>query len=249
MEYYIVCYEEIDSTNLEAKRLSSEGAKEGLVVLSKKQTAGRGRRGRTWESPAGENLYFSILLKPSIRTEQASMLTIIMAYSVARVLMEERLPVQIKWPNDLVLSKKKVCGILTEMYMDGCQIEDIVVGVGININTTCFPEELRDKATSIYLETGKCMRQEELLQKVLAEFQVQYEMFLQTGDLSLVKDFYNQMLVNRNQEVMILEPNSEYEGIALGINDVGELLVEKSDGKIEKVFSGEVSVRGLYRYV
>ena len=93
------------------------------------------------------------------------------------------------------------------------------------------------------------MRQEELLQKVLAEFQVQYEMFLQTGDLSLVKDFYNQMLVNRNQEVMILEPNNEYEGIALGINDVGELLVEKSDGKIEKVFSGEVSVRGLYRYV
>ena len=249
MNYHIVHYEEIDSTNVEARRLSQGGAKSGLVVLAEKQTAGRGRRGRTWESPKGENLYFSVLLKPEIRTGQASMLTIVMAYSVARVFEEIGLPVQIKWPNDLILSKKKVCGILTEMHLEGCEIEDVVVGVGINVNTTHFPEELLDKATSIYLETDRCTNREELLQKVLAEFQIQYDMFLRIGDLSFIKDSYNQMLVNTNQEVMILEPNSEYQGIALGINDVGELLVRKSNGGIEKVFSGEVSVRGLYRYV
>ena len=249
MNYHIVHYEEIDSTNLEARRLSQKGEMQGLVVLAEKQTAGRGRRGRTWESPAGENLYFSLLLKPEIIAQRAPMLTIVMAYSVAKVLEEELLPVQIKWPNDVMLSKKKVCGILTEMHMRGCGIEDVVVGVGINVNTTNFPEELQDKATSIYLQTGRCTKREELLQKVLKEFQIQYEIFLQTGDLSAIRESYNQMLANRNQEVMILEPNNEYEGIALGINETGELLVRKADGEIEKVYSGEVSVRGLYRYV
>ena len=249
MKYNIVHYDEIDSTNIEARRLSQEGVKQGLVVVADKQTSGKGRRGRTWESPGGENLYFSILLKPVMDAKLAPMLTIVMAYSVAKILEGEGLPVQIKWPNDLVLSKKKVCGILTEMHMKDCEIEDIVVGVGINVNTTCFPEELQDKATSIRLETGRCMERDELLQKVLAEFQMQYEMFLHKKDLSPMKEHYNQMLANRNQEVMILEPNSEYEGVALGIDEAGELLVKRSDGKIEKVFSGEVSVRGLYGYV
>lgn len=249
MKYDVVHFEEIDSTNTEAARRANAGASEGLVLVAERQTAGKGRRGRRWESPAYQNLYFSLLLRPKMEPVKARMLTIVMAYSIARVLLEEELPVQIKWPNDLVLSKKKVCGILTEMHLKDCEIDDMVVGVGINVNTTCFSEELQDKATSIYLETGKRIEREELLQKILKEFQIQYDIFLESGDLSGIQDAYNQLLVNRNQEVIIMEPSNEYQGIALGINETGELLVKKTNGEIEKVFSGEVSVRGLYRYV
>lgn len=249
MEYSVVHYEEIDSTNTEIRRLSLEGAEQGLVVMAEKQNAGKGRRGRTWKSPAGENLYFSILLRPELKPEKAPMLTLVMAYSVAKVLLDEGLPVQIKWPNDLVLSKKKVCGILTEMHLQGCQVEDIVIGVGINVNTTMFSGELQDKATSIYMETGKLMARDLLLQKVLLEFEEQYELFLEVQDLSLLKESYNQMLINRNQEVLVLEPENEYKAEALGINEAGELLVKKSNGDVESVFAGEVSVRGLYGYV
>ena len=249
MEYKVVHYEEIDSTNTEARRLSMEGAKQGLVVVAEKQSDGKGRRGRKWESPAGENLYFSMLLRPQMKPEKAPMLTLVMAYSVAKVLSNEGLPIKIKWPNDLVLSKKKVCGILTEMHLQGSQVEDVVIGVGINVNTTKFPKELQDKATSIHLETGKLLARDLLLQKVLAEFQAQYESFLEVQDLSLVKESYNRMLINKYQQVVVLEPGNEYEAEALGINETGELLVKKANGDIEVVFAGEVSVRGLYGYV
>ena len=118
MKYNVLHFEEIDSTNVEAVRRSEEGAREGLVLVAERQTAGRGRRGRSWESPARENLYFSILLNPRIASEKAPMITLVMAYSIANVLRDE-LEVQIKWPNDLVVSGKKICGILTEMHMDG----------------------------------------------------------------------------------------------------------------------------------
>ena len=245
MKYNVIHYEEIDSTNTEARRLSLEGAKQGLVLVAEKQSAGKGRRGRSWESPARENLYFSILLRPELKPEKAPMLTLVMAYSVAKVLKNEGFPVQIKWPNDLVLAKRKVCGILTEMHLQRAQIEDVVIGVGINVNTTKFPKELQDKATSIHLETGKLLARDLLLQKVLAEFQAQYESFLEVQDLSLVKESYNRMLINKYQQVVVLEPGNEYEAEALGINETGELLVKKANGDIEVVFAGEVSVRGL----
>lgn len=250
MEYNVIHYEEIDSTNTEARRLSKGGAEHGLVIVAEKQTAGKGRRGRNWESPAGRNLYFSILLRPELKPKKAPMLTIVMAYSVAKVLHEqESLPVQIKWPNDLVLFKKKVCGILTEMNMNGCQVEDVIVGVGINVNTEGFPQELHDKATSLYLEKGVQIERKELLQKVLNEFQKQYALFLEVQELSFLQESYNRMLINRNQEVLVLAPEGEYRADALGINELGELSVRKTDGSVENIFAGEVSVRGLYGYV
>ena len=141
MEWNVVCYEEIDSTNTQVKRIAKEGAEQGLVVTADKQSAGKGRRGRVWESPEGTNLYFSILLRPVLEPNKAPMLTLVMAYSVAKVIgSQEGLPVEIKWPNDLVLEKKKICGILTEMGLSGSRIADVVIGVGINVNTTDFPE-------------------------------------------------------------------------------------------------------------
>lgn len=250
MEYHMVYCEEIDSTNEEVRRLSKAGAKQGLVVTAKKQTAGKGRRGRSWESPAGGNLYFSILLRPDIEPEKAPMLTLVMAYSVAKVIREtEALKVQIKWPNDLVISNKKICGILTEMHLSVTEIEDVVVGVGVNVNTTEFSQELKEKATSLYLEKGEKLDQELLLDRILEEFEKAYSRFLEVQDLSFLQEDYNRILVNKNREVLVLEPGKEYEAEALGMNERGELLVRKADGSVETVFAGEVSVRGIYGYI
>ena len=249
MNVNVVHYKEVDSTNAEARRLSVEGAESGLVVTAKKQTAGKGRRGRSWESPADENLYLSILLRPSLEPEKAPMLTLVMAYSVAKALQKEDIQVLIKWPNDLVLSGKKVCGILTEMNLSGAQVEDVIVGVGLNVNTMKFPDELEDKATSLRKETLRELECGELLQLILKEFDKQYQRFLENQDLEFLQEDYNAMLINRGREVMVLEPGKEYLAKALGINKLGELLVRKEDGSTEAVFAGEVSVRGIYGYV
>lgn len=249
MNVNVVHYKEVDSTNAEARRLSVEGAESGLVVTAKKQTAGKGRRGRSWESPADENLYFSILLRPSLEPEKAPMLTLVMAYSVAKSLQKEDIQVLIKWPNDLVCSGKKVCGILTEMNLSGAQVEDVIVGVGLNVNTMKFPDELEDKATSLRKETLRELECGELLQLILKEFDKQYQRFLENQNLEFLQEDYNAMLINQDREVMVLEPGKEYLAKALGINKLGELLVRKEDGSTEAVFAGEVSVRGIYGYV
>ena len=250
MEYNIVYCDVIDSTNEEVRRLSKNGEEQGLVVVAEKQTAGKGRRGRSWDSPEGTNLYFSILLRPNVKPENAPMLTLVMAYSVAQVIREkDNLPVQIKWPNDLVLSGKKVCGILTEMHLTERQIEDVVVGVGINVNTVEFPDDLKDKATSLFMEKAEKVDQRLLLNGILEEFQKWYSYFLEEGNLSFLQESYNQMLVNGNREVLVLEPGKEYQAEALGINERGELVVKKQDGSLETVFAGEVSVRGICGYV
>ncbi len=250
MENKIIFFKETDSTNIRIHQMAKEGALEGTVAWADYQAAGKGRRGRSWESPAGTNLYFSILLRPQILPEKAPMLTIVMAYSVAKAIQNLlRIEPQIKWPNDLILNQKKICGILTEMHLGNQKISHVVIGVGMNVNVTDFPKELEDKATSIYLETGRMVEREMLLYQVLKEFEKQYNLFLEKQDLGFLQKAYNQILVNKGKEVLVLEPGHEYQGTALGINQSGELLVEKEDGAVEAVFAGEVSVRGIYGYV
>lgn len=246
----VYSYEEIDSTNAEAMRLAKDGENHGTLVTAKKQYAGRGRRGRTWASEDADNIYMSLLLRPKFSAEKAPMLTLVMAYSVTKVLREqEDLEVKIKWPNDLVIGKKKICGILTEMKMEERAISSVIIGVGMNVNVENFPKELRDKATSLKKEAGREFCCIDLIAKIMESFEENYNRFVEMEDLSFMQDEYNEMLVNCGKQVRILEPNNEYEAFALGINEEGELLVEKEDGKIERVFSGEVSVRGMYEYV
>lgn len=243
-------YEQLDSTNTKVSELALEGAEHGTVVVAGCQTAGKGRRGRLWESPAEGNIYTSILLRPDFATEKAPMITLVMAYSVAKVLQENGFAdVQIKWPNDLVLSGKKVCGILTEMYLQGTAIDYIVVGVGVNVNTSVFPEALVDKATSLFLECGKLLNKEQFIVDIVETFMEMYDRFVKTGDLEFLQEAYNAILVNQNREVRILEPENEYTAYAHGINGTGELVVQLEDGTEKNVYAGEVSVRGLYGYI
>ena len=246
----IIYYKQLDSTNIEVSRLGAQGAGHGTVVVAEEQTAGKGRSGRSWESPAGENIYMSILLRPDCKPEKAPMLTLVMAYSVAQVIQTQGFSeVQIKWPNDLVLSGKKICGILTEMQMSGSEIDSVVVGVGINVNTRKFPSDLEDKATSLYLESGREFSRESIVEYIVDKFEHAYQQFMEVQDLSFLQEPYNAMLVNAGKEVRVLEPGNEYMAYAQGINSGGELIVRTPNGEEKAVYAGEVSVRGIYGYV
>lgn len=241
---------QMDSTNEEAKRAGNAGAEEGAVFWADVQTAGKGRRGRSWYSEVSDNLYFTILLRPQVTPDKASMLTLVMAYAVAGAVRElTGLEAQIKWPNDIVVAGKKICGILCEMKLDGTRLDYCVAGVGVNVGKQEFAEDIRDKATSLEEQLGRPIDREGLLQAILGRFERGYETFLHCEDLSFLREEYNAWLVNQNRQVRVLEPQGEYEGVAKGITPTGELLVECGDGQVQKVYAGEVSVRGLYGYV
>ena len=239
---------EIDSTNLWIKRLAKEGAPEGTLALAEFQSAGRGRLGRSWEVPEGTSVMMSILLRPKFEPQYAPMLTLVMGMAVAKAVKKLGFDVSIKWPNDVVVSHKKICGILTEMGVRDGKIDYAVIGVGINVNIKEFPEEMVDKATSLYLESGKEFDRSQIPGLVMEAFEKYYEKFAATCDLSGLKEEYESILANYNQPVRVLA-KEPYEGVARGITDGGELLVEKTDGTIVAVSAGEVSVRGLYSYV
>lgn len=245
-EYYKV----IDSTNLKAKEKAEKGAVHGSLFVADKQTKGRGRRGRTWDSPPNSNLYFSLLLRPLFNPEKASMLTILMAVSVEKAFEELGVEkIQIKWPNDLILNGKKICGILTEMSTKIDSIEYVVIGVGINLGNYQFPEELQKMATTVYQETGKLLDRELLLEKILFHFETVYEEFSKVQNLCHIKKDYEAHLVNRNKEVRILDPKEEFCAIAKGITETGELVVINQNQEEKLIYAGEVSVRGVYGYV
>ena len=246
----IIYYKQLNSTNIKMDELATEGAAHGTVVVAETQLAGKGRRGRSWESPAGDNIYMSVLLRPELTPQEAPMLTLVMAYSVAKAIQKRgAFEVQIKWPNDLVISGKKVCGILTEMRLSDTTIDYVVVGVGVNVNTEDFSEELQDKATSLYLECGQKTEREIIIQDIVTIFWEEYAHFMRKRDLSFLQDEYNAMLINREREVRVLEPGNEYTAYAIGINRTGELLVKTEDGREKNIYAGEVSVRGVYGYV
>lgn len=242
---------EIDSTNTWLRRLEGEGCREGAVTLADTQTKGKGRRGRVWQTPEGTSIPVSILLKPDFPPEKASMLTLVMGLSVAQAIKSVcGLQTGIKWPNDVVVSGKKICGILTEMNAQMDYIEYVIVGVGINANMTEFSEELADKATSLRNELGHPVNRADIVAAVLEAFEKNYDYFLETLDLSGMQEEYNRILLNKDEQVRVLQPGAEYKGMALGIDEKGNLLVQREDdGRIEQVYAGEVSVRGLYSYV
>ncbi len=239
---------ETDSTNLWIKRLAKEGAPEGTLALAEFQSAGRGRLGRSWEVPEGTSVMMSILLRPKFEPQYAPTLTLVMGMAVAKAVKKLGFDVSIKWPNDVVVSHKKICGILTEMGVRDGKIDYAVIGVGINVNIREFPEEMADKATSLYLESGRKFDRSQIPGLVMEAFEEYYEKFAATCDLSGLKEKYESILANYNQPVRVLA-KEPYEGVARGITDGGELLVEKTDGTIVAVSAGEVSVRGLYSYV
>ena len=245
-----VYFDATDSTNIQARRLAEAHAPHGTLVVSDRQDGGKGRRGRSWASPSGVGIWMSLIRRPEIAPSSASMLTLAAALAVREGIQEETgLSPLIKWPNDLVLNGKKICGILTEMSTELMEIQYVITGIGINVNQREFPPEIRDTATSLSLEAGRCFRRSSLIAAILKAFEKDYAAFLKTGDLSLLLEEYNACLVNRGKEVCILDPSGEYRAVAEGIDESGSLLVTLPDGTRREIISGEVSVRGIYGYV
>ena len=246
----VIFYDALPSTNLQAKLDAENGAVQGTLLVADMQTAGRGRRGRSWSSPGGTNAYFTLIIKPDFRVELASMVTLVMGLAVADGIRKTcGVEACIKWPNDIVIGGKKVCGMLAEMSVERDYIHYVVIGVGINVGLQAFPPEIADMATCLQEECGYRVSRAELVANVMKEFETSYEIFQREGSLKGLMGRYNNLLVNRDREVRVLAPGAEFQGISKGINDTGELLVEKEDGTISKVYAGEVSVRGLYGYV
>lgn len=250
MANQIYYYETIDSTNEEIKRLEALGNSHGTIAVAREQSAGKGRRGRQWYSPKGDNLYFSLLLCPDFEKEKASVLTLLMALSVAEVLRQDGCEnAMIKWPNDIVMNGKKVCGILTEMNLKADGGYSVIVGVGINLDNAEFTEDISTTATSILREYGRKPTSKELLQKIVKIFWQNYDAYCRCQSFENFKQHYESYLANKDAYVKVLEPQGEYTGIARGINQKGELIVETEDGDCVTVYAGEVSVRGIYGYV
>lgn len=243
-------FDEIDSTNNYIKKIAENGASHGSLAIAECQTGGKGRRGRVWKSPKGSGIWMSYLLRPTIPPYSASMLTLVAGLAVAKVLSEvSGMEAKIKWPNDIVINSRKVCGILTEMSADPDMINYVVVGIGINVNTKEFPEDIAQTATSLRIEMGSQANRSSIIAKICKVFENYYEKFCRTCDMTELIDEYNKHLVNVDREVRISELDGEYTGVAKGIDKDGQLLVEMSDGSVKAVFAGEVSVRGLYGYV
>lgn len=242
----ICCFESLNSTNQKAQELAEEGYPAGTLVVAENQTAGRGRRGRNWDSKAGMGIFMSLVLKPEISPEKAPMLTLVSALAVSKGISKITGEcAQIKWPNDLVMKGRKICGILTEMSP---RLDYVVVGIGINVHNSDFSEEISQVAGSLYTETGKHFSRAKLVAAVLEAFEQYYELFLQREDLSLMMEEYNRLLVNQEKEVRVLDQVAPFSGIAKGITEKGELMVDTKNGR-KLVSSGEVSVRGIYGYV
>ena len=240
----------IDSTNTKAQELAEKGYPSGTLVVADKQESGKGRRGRSWVSPSGTGIFMTLMIKPDINPNNASMLTLVAALSVAKAITsvtgEEAM---IKWPNDIVVNGKKVCGILTEMNAQFDYINHIVVGIGINVHNESFPEEISQMASSLMIEAeGKRFHRAQIIAETMSYFEQYYDTFLKTQDLSALVREYDKLLVNRNKSVRVLDPKEPFDGKAMGITPKGELIVDTWESR-KLVSSGEVSVRGIYGYV
>lgn len=243
-------FDEIDSTNEEAARRAAMGACDGSIYVADRQTLGKGRRGRTWSSPGGDDLFFSLLYRPRIPAECASMLTLVAARAMARTVEKYAGEAcHIKWPNDIILHGKKMCGILTEMSAGSDGIRHLIVGIGVNLNRKHFEKELASVGTSLLIETGRRTDREAFLVDYLREFDPALRQFFREQDLAFLMEDYNQHLINVGKRVRLIDSKEEKTGIAEGINRKGELLVRNDAGITETVRSGEVSVRGLWGYV
>jgi len=241
----LVCLPETASTNADAFRLADAGAEEGTTVIADAQSGGKGRRGRVWSSPPGVNLYCSVVLRPAIMPHEAPQLTFLSAVAVARAIeLTTALKPEIKWPNDVLISGRKVAGLLNEMSAETDGINFVILGMGVNLNMLSgqFPADLRSPATSLLLEQGRPVNRAQFAACMLGELDRLYTDFLRQG-FGPVRDEWQQRCNANGREVAVSEGGSEtVRGTFHGIDGDGALLLRFPDGTVERILSGDVRV-------
>ena len=245
----ILHFDSLNSTNDYAKKIANE-VQEGTIVISEEQLSGRGRMGRGWSSPKGDGIWMSIILKPMIPPTEAAKLTQVAAAAVCKAIRKTtELSALIKWPNDIVVGNKKVCGILTEMAGELNEVNYIIVGIGINVNIGSFPEELRDKATSLFIQKGERIDRNCLAASIINEFTILYKSYIFEKSFSKTLDVCRTFSALLGKEVYLVKGEERERVTAIDITDDGLLEVRKNNGEITTIISGEVSIRGEGQYI
>lgn len=240
----IIYFRETDSTNIRAKYLAGDGAPEGTVVVAETQTQGRGRKGRSWFSPAGEGIYTSVILRPPIPPNEAPKLTLIASVAVAEALLSlTSLKIKIKWPNDILIAGRKVAGILTEISTDMDRIDYVVIGVGVNVNTPrkSLRTDIRQTATSVFMETGKVFPRIALLRAFLEWLEIYYEAF-KTKGFDPILNRWKHLADIIGQRISVDLMDSVRVGKVLDIDKDGFLILQDREGTIERIISGDVTL-------
>ncbi|MDI3310553.1 MAG: biotin--[acetyl-CoA-carboxylase] ligase, partial [Thermoanaerobacterium sp.] len=241
-------FDSISSTNDYAKEIALNSP-DGTTIVAEEQTSGRGRMGRLWVSYKKQGIWMSIILKPDIAPNDAVKLTQVAAVSLVDAIKETaNLISYIKWPNDIIVSGKKVCGILTEMNGEIDKINFIVVGIGVNVNVDSFPVDLQDKATSLSIEASKKIDRKLLTASILNNFEKYYRTFLDEGFLN-IRNLCKEYSLTLEKDVKVIIGNKEYVGRAIDIDDDGNLIIMFKNGEKKAITSGEVSIRGLTDYI
>ncbi len=237
----IVYLRETDSTNTQAKALAASGAPEGTVVIAETQTGGRGRKGRSWHSPAGDGVYVTVVLRPRISPVEAPRITLIAGIAAAEILRAAfpDLDVHIKWPNDILVGRKKLAGILTEISSDMDEVGFVVCGMGMNVNGRRFPPEIEPLATSLLLETGRPADRAPLLRDYLRAYERWYLAFGERG-VEPILERWKALSRTPGRRVAVDGPGGRVSGTALDVDRDGSLLVRDDDGAVHAVFSGDV---------
>jgi BirA family biotin operon repressor/biotin-[acetyl-CoA-carboxylase] ligase len=239
----IVCLAQTDSTNSRAKHLAAEGAAHGTVVVAESQTGGRGRRGRSWFSPAGQSIYASIILRPPMAPSRTPQITLMTAVAVARALQEATgLNATIKWPNDILIADKKIAGILTEITTEMDAVDYVVVGLGVNVNTTAadMPPDIRPIATSVRIESGSRFSRADLLCSLLHHFESGYDTLQREGFKPIMVQWREMSdIIGRPVYVDVLD--IRHTGVVEAVDDDGVLVLKDDNGQLHRIFSGDVT--------
>ncbi|MGZ8939243.1 MAG: biotin--[acetyl-CoA-carboxylase] ligase [Limisphaerales bacterium] len=238
-------FQETTSTNDVADKLGRDGVKEGVVVFAESQTKGRGRLGRNWVSSQGKGLWFSVLLRPSVSPQAATQMTIASATALARALKQAAgINCEIKWPNDILVKDRKLCGILTEMTAEVDKINYIILGIGVNVNftETDFPADLRKIATSLAIETGRKFKRTEVAAVILRELNRDY-LRLKSGEFQAVADEWEENCNTIGRNVEISTGHRVVHGRAESLDSEGALLVRTQHGHLERIIGGDVTLR------
>lgn len=236
-------FEEVGSTNARAAAWAQDGAPEGSVVLTEYQTAGRGRHGRTWDAHKGQNLLFSVILRPQLDADRLGLITVAAGVAVAETVDDFVSPhrTSIEWPNDVLLEGRKTCGMLLESSLAGARTEAVVLGVGLNVNQTRFPEALADTATSLRLTTGRTVPRPPLLAHLLQALECRYDA-VQTDGADAVRSAFHERLATLHESTTLRFAGTDraITGTVRGITDTGALRLETDHG-LQTVHAGEVT--------
>jgi BirA family biotin operon repressor/biotin-[acetyl-CoA-carboxylase] ligase len=237
----IVHYFRIGSTNAVALKLAAEGADHGTVVVAEEQTAGRGRLGRTWFSEKSTGIYTSIILRPRLSPAAAPVLTLMAALAAQKAVSSVAgLTVDIRWPNDLLVNGKKVCGMLTEMSAELDRLHAVVLGIGINVNHSLMPPELENIATSLRMEAHRAISRVQVLVALLREIDRHYQLLLTGGNRAITERWEGASSFAHGKRVRVVAAAGQQQATTMGLEPSGALKVQYDDGRQESLVAGEV---------